>query len=1253
MASDIPLGSIVEIPLGRGVVRFYGITSFSPGKWVGIELSEAKGKNDGSVQGVPYFSCQMNYGVFVKASQVKVVSLPASPSPHNRTPPQASGARPTLGHARTSSTGVARVPSVRSVQSSVPPSPRAGSPLKASTSVAITRGARLAPPSPTKRASPSNIAPTPIRRPTASGRPSSIHESNLASRNGESQDTVPVARALPFKRVSSPPAPPPLRRPSFGATRESPRMSHTELRSPTPPIQPPSPPPAPPDPTVPLIEEIQGLHAKIRVLEAKRADDARHVRELETKLGEAESFVALRPKLQAKLSQLQTDLIATRRELADTQQLSELAESRNLDAQEQLEMAMLDKEVAEERAELAEAEVEELKEKLAVVEVELGVIKTGGSGASLASEDGGDPNVASSLPYIQLEKQNARLKEALVRLRDITSETEADQRRRIAEMEKDVLSVDDLQVQLDETLIKLANAEIQIEDLKAQLDDTIGVEEMLVPLTERNLLLGEKIEEMRITIEDLEALKELSDELEENHVETEKAMQDEINEKDVLISNQQRKIESLEDICQDLESTIGQFREFVLQLQSELDTLRSQTQTAQTESAAAASQTAAMMSLNMKLQSTASKHQAKHIDFEVKRIEASEAKELLSIIQPFLPQMYLETDSDATSCYLLFQRMAFKADLINNVTAQTHGLPDALNGPVSDTLVGVCELRGAIATLSTICKRFAAILRHCDVESFLSAGRLYPEIVPMEKRIDMHIDLLRREEFREMECASDINRIQAQFDHLAETYFEGFDLDLGERELGFALSLDHDLDVYASSVGLTKTAVEAIMGDEGNIAELGTIDAQAEFFEPIQKSLDQCKSAKVVSRKLAKRLEELTHDSAALKAHLAPRLKTLINYVSELVNFGIQLAQQTMPHIHEVRESKSAFQLGKVISYVRDTATSTVGKTRKDASSAWAALSDAIGQLIFEANSLLPITMENENIVKITGTAPWVVRVGEIKASMAVNVEAERKVAQLNEEMQSLMRTLKQREQGLQESSVKIELMERRMDAVKKQADTIVDLEGELSKARKQERAYEDAMEQLQADLDALEQENGKLKVASSNNEKQAPGNQASETETIAVEGNLETSYLLEQIEGFRGAVRFLRMENSYLKGQDLLKEIQDLAPLPAPTSRAPTPPLVASGLSDTDDSDNEAPAPAPTLRTLTTERKVLLRDVMSFSAGARVVDLSTARSGRAWVPTKKTAAYQVWERRVEAERLQRRVQGLVERTNSVLTRLG
>ena len=90
---------------------------------------------------------------------------------------------------------------------------------------------------------------------------------------------------------------------------------------------------------------------------------------------------------------------------------------------------------------------------------------------------------------------------------------------------------------------------------------------------------------MRITIEDLEALKELNDELEENHVETEKALQEEIGRsafvlyslstnhhftdaKDIQIHEQTRKIQSLEEACQDLEGTIVQFRELVLSLQT-------------------------------------------------------------------------------------------------------------------------------------------------------------------------------------------------------------------------------------------------------------------------------------------------------------------------------------------------------------------------------------------------------------------------------------------------------------------------------------------------------------------------------------------------------------------------------------------------------------------------------------------------------------------------------------------------------------
>lgn len=54
----------------RGTVAYIGATLFAAGKWVGVILNEAKGKNDGTVQGKRYFTCEENHGIFVRQSQV-------------------------------------------------------------------------------------------------------------------------------------------------------------------------------------------------------------------------------------------------------------------------------------------------------------------------------------------------------------------------------------------------------------------------------------------------------------------------------------------------------------------------------------------------------------------------------------------------------------------------------------------------------------------------------------------------------------------------------------------------------------------------------------------------------------------------------------------------------------------------------------------------------------------------------------------------------------------------------------------------------------------------------------------------------------------------------------------------------------------------------------------------------------------------------------------------------------------------------
>ncbi|XP_022614103.1 dynactin subunit 1-like isoform X1 [Seriola dumerili] len=69
------IGSVVEVTGKgqRGTVAYIGATLFASGKWVGVILDEAKGKNDGTVQGKRYFTCEENHGIFVRQSQIQVV----------------------------------------------------------------------------------------------------------------------------------------------------------------------------------------------------------------------------------------------------------------------------------------------------------------------------------------------------------------------------------------------------------------------------------------------------------------------------------------------------------------------------------------------------------------------------------------------------------------------------------------------------------------------------------------------------------------------------------------------------------------------------------------------------------------------------------------------------------------------------------------------------------------------------------------------------------------------------------------------------------------------------------------------------------------------------------------------------------------------------------------------------------------------------------------------------------------------------
>jgi tubulin-folding cofactor B len=80
-ASAVSVGDRCETYPGgnRGEVKFVGkIAGLPGGWWIGVQLDEPLGKNDGQVKGVRVFECPPNYGLFLRPDRVKVGNFPVA-----------------------------------------------------------------------------------------------------------------------------------------------------------------------------------------------------------------------------------------------------------------------------------------------------------------------------------------------------------------------------------------------------------------------------------------------------------------------------------------------------------------------------------------------------------------------------------------------------------------------------------------------------------------------------------------------------------------------------------------------------------------------------------------------------------------------------------------------------------------------------------------------------------------------------------------------------------------------------------------------------------------------------------------------------------------------------------------------------------------------------------------------------------------------------------------------------------------------
>ncbi|XP_041827715.1 dynactin subunit 1 isoform X3 [Melanotaenia boesemani] len=756
MSSDgggrpVKVGSLVEV-IGKGqsgTVAYIGTTLFASGKWVGVILDEAKGKNDGTVQGKRYFTCEENRGIFVRQSQIQLVDDGAdTTSPETPEP------------------GTGKVPKRE---------------IPEATKSAKLRGLKP------KKVLHVSLTSTPAPRKTTARRPK--QPSRPAGGKGAASGSASASAGEMSSSEPSTPAQTPLAAPVI------------------PTLHSPGNPPAP----VPSKEEealraqVKDLEEKLETLKMKRTEDKAKLKELEKHKIQLEQLQEWKTKMQEQQAELQKQLKEAKREAKEALEAKERYMEEMSDTADAIEMATLDKEMAEERAESLQLEVDSLKEKVDELTMDLEILKH-------EIEEKGSDGAASSYHVKQLEEQNSRLKEALVRMRDLSASEKQEHVKLQKQMEKKNTELDSLRSQKEKLQEEMSAAEKTIDELKEQVDAALGAEEMVETLTERNLDLEEKVRELRETVADLEAINEMNDELQENARETELELREMLDLGAARVREAEKRVEAAQETVADYQQTIKKYRELTAHLQEVNRELTSQQEAsaelqqqppaemfdfkikfAETKAYAKAIE----MELRKMEVGQANRHVSLLTSFMPESFLRHGGDHDCILVLLLMPRLICKAE-------LISKQAQEKFDLNENCLERS-----GLKGAVGEQLSFAGGLVYSLSLLQATLHKYEQALAQCSVEVYKKIGSLYPEMSVHERSLDFLIDLLHRDQLDETVNVEPLTKAIKYYQHLYSIHLADQNEDCTMQLADHIRFTQSALDCMAVEVGRLRAFLHA------------------------------------------------------------------------------------------------------------------------------------------------------------------------------------------------------------------------------------------------------------------------------------------------------------------------------------------------------------------------------------------------------------------------------------------------------------
>ncbi|KAJ8938699.1 hypothetical protein NQ318_007987 [Aromia moschata] len=1087
MSDLIKIGKRVEVTAKgvQGVIAYVGKTTFAPGTWIGVVLDEPKGKNNGSVRGQQYFKCEESYGVFVRESQVMPLDENGKPiemtnANNDDQPPPSKIAR-----SRQSTPGSKPKPTTSRMSLASSRQSLAGSRQSLAGSRQSLNESR------------SHLASPSVEKPTEG----SEHVSQIPKRasfveTGFVETLKP--QFTPGQAMTTAPTP---------VTSVEEKINNIQMQQ----------------ELENRSHQIRDLSEKLETLKLKRQDDKEKLKDYDKLKIQLEQLIEFKSKIMEAQASLQRELQRAKQEAKEAVEARETHAEEVADLAEAVEMATLDKEMAEEKAETLQLELEVCKEKLEEVTLDLEILKT--EMQEKGGVSSGNDDQLSAYEIKQLQQQNVRLRETLVRLRDLSAHEKHEYQKLLKDIDQKKSEITELGKTKEKLSARVEDMEQQIADLQEQVDAALGAEEMVVILGEQKLTLEEKVAQLQEEVADLEALQDMNDQLVESNAELEADLREELDMAQAATREALRDRDAALETIADREQTISKFRQLVQQLQEQSLDLQHRLEKETSKPVSALPEI-----IDFKKMFSETKAHTKAIDLELRRVDIQQLQQHIKYLSSYMPDSFMNRggDHDAVLLLLLIPRLIHKTEiLLSQIKDKFPNVEKIdrsaiLRGHTVEQFAFRCRISYYIFALQAILHQYYYTLNTCKPETLLKVGAAYLEMAAQEKIVDGFVELVKRDQLDENVPTEALEKCVSYFNTLYPVLLNA-DIKLNHTQLvgDNVKSLVAVVDGFALDATVVRCLIET--------ANVGDIGLLAQHIITVSEQLQQ--QLKLVKRRLPldtsiSKLgfnKEIFENLYQCYQHSGKILKTLHDIVKTTVQtltasggrFAETMLEMMTDDVVLIMSDEAYFHLS--------------GMVNMQNFCSWA------------SENPQELHQQPLHSERVTPLPPIQIRAEAVKKELEQTKTLTSKLENKESDIKELRKLLKEKQEQLSEMTIRKELAEKKL-------------------GNKKEREFEETLDHLQTDIDSLENEKGemkeKLKLLSKKAQLEASlsksisGSQLSSLQTAGTP-NLpavvkDSPLLLQEIDNLRKLFHQERNERIKLQNENLKKQLDSLAPLPS-----------------------------------------------------------------------------------------------------------